>query len=378
MTATTGPLAGVRVLDMTRLAPGPYASMLLADLGAEVIAIGGGRSGLPVPAVSRGKEFISLDLKTADGRQALRTLVSEADVFMEGFRPRVADRLGAGYAELSALNPGLVYCSVTGYGQSGPMAQRAGHDINYLAIGGALGTFGPSDQPPVPPLNLVADFAGGGLLSAFGIVAALYDRNRTGKGRYIDSAMVDGVLSMMGMNFVDWQTPTLPGRGRGVLVGSMPFYRCYCCSDGRYVAVGALEVAFFERLWTTLDLGVVPDHFDRSTWDLIEKSLTAAFEKKTMAEWTAVFADVDACVTPVLEPHELSTFDQIVARDPEFSLDSVPVVPVFSDGPKRRVTDTRVKTEEVLRRAGLPEDSAHRAAAGGTPPMVTGLSWPPL
>lgn len=378
MTATPGPLAGVRVLDMTRLAPGPYASMLLADLGAEVIAIGGGRSGLPVPALSRGKEFISLDLKTADGRRALRTLVSEADVFMEGFRPGVADRLGAGYAELSARNPGLVYCSVTGYGQSGPMAQRAGHDINYLAIGGALGTFGPSDQPPVPPLNLVADFAGGGLLSAFGIVAALYDRNRTGKGRYIDSAMVDGVLSMMGMNFVDWQTPTLPGRGRGVLVGSMPFYRCYCCSDGRYVAVGALEVAFFERLWTTLDLGAVPDHFDRSTWDLIEKSLTAAFEKKTMAEWTAVFADVDACVTPVLEPHELSTFGQIAARDPEFSLDSVPVVPVFSDGPKRRTTDTRVKTEEVLRRAGLPDDSAHRAAAEGIPPSVTGLSWPPL
>ncbi|UNM99041.1 CaiB/BaiF CoA-transferase family protein [Rhodococcus opacus] len=168
MTATTGPLAGVRVLDMTRLAPGPYASMLLADLGADVIAIGGGRSGLPVPALSRGKEFISLDLKTEDGRQALRTLVSEADVFMEGFRPGVADRLGAGYAELSALNPGLVYCSVTGYGQGGPMAQRAGHDINYLAIGGALGVFGPSDQPPVPPLNLVADFAVGCCrLSAF-------------------------------------------------------------------------------------------------------------------------------------------------------------------------------------------------------------------
>ncbi|MDF3312078.1 CaiB/BaiF CoA-transferase family protein [Rhodococcus sp. T2V] len=378
MTATTGPLAGVRVLDMTRLAPGPYASMLLADLGADVIAIGGGRSGLPVPALARGKEFISLDLKTEDGRQALRTLVSEADVFMEGFRPGVADRLGAGYAELSALNPGLVYCSVTGYGQDGPMAHRAGHDINYLAIGGALGTFGPSDQPPVPPLNLVADFAGGGLLSAFGILGALYDRTRTGKGRYIDSAMVDGVLSMMGMNFVDWQTPTLPGRGRGVLVGSMPFYRCYRCSDGRYVAVGALEVAFFERLWTTLDLGAVPNHFDESTWDLIEKSLTAEFEKKTMVEWTAVFADVDACVTPVLEPHELSTFDQIVARDPGFALDSVPVVPVFCGGPKRRVTDTRVKTEEVLRRAGLPEDVAGRAAADGVPPSVTGLSWPPL
>lgn len=378
MTATTGPLAGVRVLDMTRLAPGPYASMLLADLGAEVIAIGGGRSGLPVPALSRGKEFISLDLKTTDGLDALHTLVSEADVFMEGFRPGVADKLGAGYAELSAVNPGLVYCSVTGYGQHGPMAQRAGHDINYLAIAGALGTFGPSDHPPTLPLNLVADFAGGGLLSAFGIVSALYDRTRTGKGRYIDAAMVDGVLSMMGMNFVDWQTPTLPGRGHGVLTGSMPFYRCYRCSDDRYVAVGALETAFFERLWTTLDLGAVPDHFDESTWDHIEKSLATAFETKTMAEWTTEFAEVDACVTPVLEPHELATFDQIVARDPAFALDSVPVVPVFSDGPTRRATDTHVKTEEVLRRAGVVEDLAHRAAADGVPSSVTGLSWPPL
>ncbi|WP_236950227.1 CaiB/BaiF CoA transferase family protein [Mycobacterium sp. MS1601] len=362
---------------MTRLAPGPYASMLLADLGAEVIAIGGGRSGLPVPALSRGKEFISLDLKTEAGRRSLHGLVSRADVFLEGFRPGVAAKLGAGYAELSALNPGLVYCSVTGYGQDGPMAQRAGHDINYLAVAGALGTFGPADQPPTPPLNLVADFAGGGLLSAFGILGALFDRTRTGRGRYIDSAMVDGVLSMMGMNFADWQTPTLAARGHGVLAGSVPFYRCYRCADGRYVAVGALEVAFFERLWTTLDLGEVPHHYDESTWELIEKSLTAAFETKTRAQWTAVFAEVDACVTPVLEPHELATFDQIVARDPHFALDSVPVVPVFSGGPARRDTDTRGKTEEVLRRNGIPEDVITRAVAC-TPSVVTGLSWPPL
>lgn len=378
MTATAGPLDGVRILDMTRLAPGPYASMLLADLGAEVIVIGGGRSGLPVPALSRGKRFIALDLKTDDGRQALRTLVSQSDVFMEGFRPGVADKLGAGYAELSDLNPGLIYCSVTGYGQSGPMAQRAGHDINYLAIGGALGTFGPAGSPPVPPLNLVADFAGGGLLSAFGIVSALYDKIRTGKGRYIDSAMVDGVLSMMGMNFVDWQTPNLPDRGQGVLTGSMPFYRCYRCADGRYVAVGALEVAFFERLWSTLALGAVPDHFDHSTWGHIEKTLTLEFEQKSMREWTAIFADVDACVTPVLEPHELSTFEQITARDPSFALHSVPVVPRFADGSTRRPTDTHLDTEEVLIRAGVPREIAARAAAEGVPTSVTGLSWPPL
>jgi len=166
--------------------------MLLADMGAEVIAVGGGRTGLPVPALSRGKQFITLDLKSDRGREALQKIVRESDVFMEGFRPGVGDRIGAGYGELSALNPGLVYCSLTGYGQTGPLSQRAGHDINYLAVGGALGTFGPPDGPPVPPLNLVADFAGGGMLAALGIIAALYERQRTGLGQHIDAAMIDG------------------------------------------------------------------------------------------------------------------------------------------------------------------------------------------
>lgn len=373
-----GPLAGIRVLDMTRLAPGPYASMLLADLGAEVIVIGGGRSGLPVPSLSRGKEFIALDLKSDDGRHALRQLVSEADVFMEGFRPGVAERLGAGYEELSKINPGLVYCSVTGYGQTGPLAQRAGHDINYLAAAGALGTFGPADQPPVPPLNLVADLGGGGMLSAFGIVSALYERSKTDKGRYIDSAMVDGVLSMMAMNFADWHTPTLPRRGEGVLAGTTPFYRCYSCSDNRYVAVGALETAFFAELWNTLDLGAVPDHFDRATWPSIEESLTDAFGTKPMAEWARIFAEVDACVTPVLEPHELASFEQIISRDPGFTLESVPVIPAFQDGPERRQTDMEPRTEKVLVRQGLDPELAARVAVQSERTAVTGLSWPPL
>lgn len=376
--APAGPLAGIRVLDMTRLAPGPYASMLLADLGAEVISIGGGRSGLPVPSLSRGKDFIALDLKSDGGRKALRQLVAEADVFMEGFRPGVVDRLGAGYGELSAINPRLVYCSVTGYGQTGPMAQRAGHDINYLAIAGALGTFGPAGQPPVPPLNLVADLGGGGMLSAFGIVSALYERSKTGKGRYIDSAMVDGVLSMMAMNFADWHTPTLPHRGGGVLNGAMPFYRCYSCSDDRYVAVGALETAFFGQLWETLDLGAIPDHFDRALWPFIEESLARTFVTKTMEEWTAVFAEVDACVTPVLEPHELASFEQIMNRDPDFTLDSVPVVPTFSKGPTRRETNTQSCTEAVLLRNGLEPEVAAAIAAQSDSAAVTGLSWPPL
>lgn len=374
----SGPLTGIKVLDMTRLAPGPYASMLMADLGAEVIAIGGGRSGLPVPSLSRGKDFIALDLKSDEGREALHKLVAGADVFMEGFRPGVAARLGAGYEELSAINPSLVYCSVTGYGQTGPMAQRAGHDINYLAMAGALGTFGPAGQPPTPPLNLVADLGGGGMLSAFGIVSALYERSQTGQGRYIDAAMVDGVMSMMAMNFADWQTPTLPGRGEGVLNGAMPFYRCYSCADERYVAVGALENGFFHLLWDTLGLGDVPDHFDKSQWPFIEQTLTNMFATKAMNEWAAIFADVDACVTPVLEPHELAADEQLFSRDPEFTLDSVPVVPVFSDGPGRRQTNTEESTEAVLLRNGFEPEAAAEIAEQSRAHAVTGLSWPPL
>jgi alpha-methylacyl-CoA racemase len=376
---TKGPLTGVRVLDMTRLAPGPYGSMLLADLGAEVIAIGGGRSGLPVPALSRGKEFVTLDLKTGEGRAALHRLVAESDVFMEGFRPGVADRIGAGYAELSELNPRLVYCSVTGYGQTGPMAQRAGHDINYLAVGGALGTFGPAGGPPVPPLNLVADFAGGGLLAAFGIVAALYERERSGRGQHIDTAMVDGVLSMMGMNFVDWHGPSLPRRGEGVLAGSMPAYRCYECSDGRFVAVGALENAFFTNLWQALGLGEVPDHFDPANFAEIENRLSQSFRQRPMAEWTEYFAEIDACVTPVLEPHELDRFPQIARRYRGFRADSVPAVPVYSrTGARPGPTDTADATERVLSRFGVAAQDARKAAGSADGSAVKGLRWPPI
>nr|WP_256493593.1 CaiB/BaiF CoA-transferase family protein [Pseudonocardia sp. McavD-2-B] len=376
---SSGPLTGIRVLDMTRLAPGPYGSMLLADLGAEVIAVGGGRSGLPVPALARGKQFVTLDLKTADGRAALHRLVEVSDVLMEGFRPGVADRIGAGYEELRRINPRLVYCSVTGYGQTGPLAQAAGHDINYAAVGGALGTFGPADGPPVPPLNLLADFAGGGLLAAFGIVSALYERERSGAGQYLDAAMVDGVLSMMGMNFADWGHRSLPARGEGVLTGSMPAYRCYPCADGRHVAVGALENAFFANLWAALELGEVPDHLDPENWTEIGERLTAAFATRDRDAWAERFAGVDACVTPVLEPHELAGFGQIKERYDGFDPGSVPPVPVFSRTAARAGhTDTADATEAVLTRLGVSADVARRVTAGGGGPAVTGLSWPPL
>lgn len=378
MNADAGPLSGIRVVDLSRLSPGPYGSMLLADLGADVVVVGGGRTGLPVSAFGRGKEFITLDLKSEDGHEALLELVRGADVFLEGFRPGVADRLGVGYEALSELNPKLVYCSVTGYGQTGMLASRAGHDINYLAVSGALGAFGPPDKPPIPPLNVLADFAGGGMLAAFGIVTALYERERSGRGQYIDAAMIDGVMSLMAMPFSDWQHPTFPSRGDGVLAGTMPAYRCYECADGRYVAVGALEDAFFERLWSTLDLGEVPNQFDRECWPEIEAALTSAFARRPRDEWSEVFSGIDACVTPVLAPDELATHPLVTSRHPDFRLDSVPAVPVLSrTRASRREMSMHDTTEASLAQRGINANLATRLAAVEHE-GPTGLSWPPM
>ena len=190
--APRGPLAGIRVVDLSRLAPGPYCTMLLADLGAEVIVVGGGRAAAVIPELSRGKTHIALNLKVPEGRAALHALVKTADVFVEGFRPGVADRIGAGYEELSVLNPRLVYCALTGFGQDGPRAKEAGHDITYLALSGVLGGMGPKGEPPEAPLNLVADFAAGSLLAAIGILAAVIEAKTSGQGQFIDAAMMDG------------------------------------------------------------------------------------------------------------------------------------------------------------------------------------------
>lgn len=271
--------------------------MLLCDLGAEVIVAGGGRAGPPVSTFARGKTFITLDLKSPEGQAALQLLVRTADVLIEGFRPGVADRLGAGYAAMSAINPRLIYCSLTGYGQSGPRAQDAGHDINYLAYTGVLGSMGPTDGPPALPLNAIADMAGGGMVAVIGILAALHERSRTGQGQHIDAAMVDGCLSLIAMHFPVWGTEAMPGRGDGLIAGNAPFYRCYTCADGGHVAVGSLEPQFFRALWTTLALGDLPDHMDRRTWPDIEARLYAAFRSQTRAHWTALFEGQQACVT---------------------------------------------------------------------------------
>lgn len=374
-----GPLTGVRVVDLSRLAPGPYCTMLLADLGAEVIVVGGGRSGLPVTELSRGKKFISLDLKSSAGRDALHRLVKTADVLIEGFRPGVADRIGAGYAELSALNPRLVYCSMTGYGQDGPRAREAGHDINYLAIAGVLGAVGPKSEVSYPPLNLLADFGAGGLLAAFGIVTALFEARGSGRGQHVDAAMVDGCLSMMAMHFPVWQTSVMPGRGDGLITGNAPFYRCYFCADGRQVSVGALEVAFFKALWTVLDLGDVPDHMDKATWPLIEQTLDKVFRSKPREHWEALFAGTDACVAPVLSPDEVWGEAQNKHRHPASSHASVPAIPRFSRTPSMSSDlDRSDHSRDVLASLGMTNDQITAAVPSDPASAVEGLSWPPV
>jgi alpha-methylacyl-CoA racemase len=368
----------VTVLDLSRLAPGPYGSMLMADLGARVIVVGGGRTGLPVPALSAGKEFIRLDLKSDAGLTALRGLAAQADVVIEGFRPGVADRLGVGYEALAEVNPRVVYCSVTGYGQTGRLAQRAGHDINYLAVSGALATFGPSDQPPVPPLNLLADFAGGGMLAVIGILSAMVEREQSGRGQHVDAAMVDGVLSLMTMDFADWGSPTLPRRGEGVLSGTMPVYRCYRCSDDQFVAVGALEDQFFLTLWSTLGLGELPDHLDPAQWPSIAATLEVVFASRTRDEWSEVFEDLDACVTPVIRPDEVSNHPYLTTRHAELTRENTPVVPRLSRTPgRRRPMQGADVTKEVLHTAGVEPDVRDAVSDRSAQP-VTGLSWPPV
>ena len=372
-------LQGVRVLDLTRLAPGPYCTMLLADMGADVIVVGGGAGSLPIAALARGKRFIQLNLKSPDGRDAFHRLAATADVVVEGYRPGVTERLGIDYETLRGFNPKIIYCSLTGYGQSGPLSQEAGHDLNYLAVSGALGSFGPEADVPAFPLNLLADFAGGSLFAAFGIILALYDRAASGKGQYIDASMVDGCMSMMTMHFKDWGHPVLQARGDGLVAGNAPFYRCYRCADGRFVAVGALERRFFENLWRTLGYSdpPPPNHLDRATWPALFARFERSFLERSRDAWTAIFEGRDACVSPVLNPSEALCHPHNRGRHPNLGNQAI-VAPILSEtlgSPKPINLDD--KTVEVLTGLGYSTADA-KLIANAASEKLSGLAWPPL
>ena len=317
-----GPLEGMTVIEIAALGPGPFCAMVLADLGADVIRVDrkGGDAGAPLAAtdpLNRGRRSLALDLKNAEAAGVVLRLVEKADVLLEGFRPGVAERLGIGPAACLGRNPGLVYGRMTGWGQGGPLAMRAGHDIDYLAVAGVLHHLGRAGQPPTPPLNLVADFGGGGMLLALGVLAALWERARSGKGQVVDAAMVDGSALLFamfhGMRAAGAWTDE---RGANLLDTGAPFYDCYETADGGFVAVGALEPQFFFGLCAGLgiDPNSLPFQFDREGWPALRERLAAASRTRTREEWEQVFAGIDGCVAPVLTMGEAARHPHNQAR----------------------------------------------------------------
>jgi alpha-methylacyl-CoA racemase len=305
-----GPLAGLRVVELAGLGPAPFCAMLLADLGAEVVRVE--RTGQPPPrpgapdrrlVLTRGRPAVGVDLTHPDGTALVLRLVEGADALVEGFRPGVMERLGLGPDACLGRNPRLVYGRVTGYGQEGPLAAAPGHDVNYLALAGVLSAVGRAGEPPVPPLNLVGDFGGGAMLLAVGILAALWERARSGRGQVVDAAMVDGAALLAAMVFEmralgQWNE----ARGTNVVDTGAPYYEVYETADGRYLAVGAIEPAFYRAFMRGLgyDEATMPHQNDRASWPEVKAEVAARIRSRTRQAWLAVFDGTDACVTPVL------------------------------------------------------------------------------
>ncbi|MGF6884469.1 alpha-methylacyl-CoA racemase [Nocardia sp. GAS34] len=369
----SGPLSGLRVVELAGIGPGPHAAMILADLGADVIRVDRPNStavdvldGNP-DYVLRSRRSVTADLKDYADRAFVRRLVAAADVLIEGFRPGVAERLGLGPEACTDLNPGLIYVRITGWGQQGDKAQHAGHDINYIAMTGALGAIGRATGTPVPPLNLVGDFGGGSMFAVVGVLAALYERTRSGRGQVVDAAMVDGVSVLSQMMwcmraFGLWSSE----RGSNLLDGGAPFYDTYRCADGAYVAVGAIEPQFYQALLDGLGLADtdLPRQHDRSGWPTLRAEFSAAFMSRTRDHWCAVFEGSDACVTPVLMFDEVATDSYLRERGTVIEIDGVmqaAPAPRFSRTPAR----TPRRLEVVDRKSLLREwsDDGHRHAA---------------
>jgi alpha-methylacyl-CoA racemase len=325
MTSARPPLAGVRALEMAGIGPAPFAAMSLADLGADVVRVDrpvGAEMSTGPPErdlLNRGKRSVVLDVKHPDGLDAVLRLVDTADVLVEGFRPGVMERLGLGPDVLLQRNPRLVFVRVTGWGQSGPLAMTAGHEINYLAIGGVLGALGPSDGPPQVPLPLIGDYGGCGAYAVIGVLAALFEASRTGRGQVVDVGMVDGVAHLMSATYSmlgagRWND----ARGTNLLDGGSPYYAVYETADGGHVSVGALETPFFTALLHGLDIDQdtfdPADQLDEAQWPRLREVVAERFRARSRDEWTAHFAGTDACVAPVLGLRESLTHPHIAAR----------------------------------------------------------------
>ena len=343
-----GPLEGYRIIEIAGIGPGQFCGMLLADMGARLVRIdnpAGGDRGVAMPAeynlMNRSRPVIGVDLKDPEGADLVLRLCAGADALFEGFRPGVMERLGLGPDDCMARNPRLVYGRVTGWGQEGPLAARAGHDTNYIALAGALGMLGDADRPPPVPLNLIGDFGGGGLYLALGMLAAMLEANRSGKGQVVDAAMVDGTASMLTL-FYGMLAGGLWTDRRGVNLfdGSAPFVRSYETRDGRYVAVCAIERRFFAALLDALDTDEIDpvDQYNAQAWPDQHRIFERLFKSRTRDEWTQAFAGRDACFAPVLTLTEAARHPHAKARQSHLSIDGVlqpAPAPRFSRTPSR-------------------------------------------
>lgn len=368
-------LDGLRVIELASIGPGPHAGMLLGDLGADVVRVERptAMTQLLDPAqdfLLRNRRSIVADLREPAQHADVLALIERADVLMEGYRPGVAERLGIGPEQCLERNPRLVYGRMTGWGQDGPLARTAGHDINYIALTGALNLLGGRGEKPVAPLNLVGDFGGGSLYLVVGILAALWERERSGRGQVVDAAMVDGVSSLIAMYWAlsergAWSAE----RGTNMTDGGAPFYDTYRCRDGRYVAVGAVEPAFYAQLLEGLGLdpSALPEQMDRARWPFVRERFAAIFATRDRDVWASIFADTDACVTPVLDMLEAAENPHLRARDTiarAFGQNQPAPAPRFSRSPPPPIaapSEPDADREAILRDWGIRAPAADAA-----------------
>lgn len=383
-----GPLSGVRIVEMSNIGPAPFCGMLLADLGAEVVSVQrlatsdlGFEIDRRYDLLNRSKQAVAIDLKSPAGVEVVKDMVARADMLIEGFRPGVMERLGLGPDVCLGLNPRLVYGRMTGWGQEGPLAQTAGHDINYIALAGALAAIGPKGGAPAVPLNLVGDFAGGSLYLAMGLLAALLDARQSGEGQVVDAAMVDGVASLLTMHIGYRQAKFWNlERGTNSVDGGAPWYTTYPTSDGRWMAVGAVEKRFYREFIDKLGLDpkALPGQYDEKRWDELRAILGAEFLKKTRAEWEQVFEGSDACVSPVLDMDEAPLHPAARTRKTYLDLGGVmepAPAPRFSRTPaavKNAPPDPKEMTASTLSRWGIVQERIDKLEQAGVLPARAG------
>ena len=363
-----GPLKDIKVIEMAGIGPAPFCGMILADMGAEVISVeritAAGR-GSSADIASRGKKSIAVDIRKPEGQEIIKKLIDSADVLIEGFRPGVMEKNNLGPDTLLNINPKLIYGRMTGWGQSGPLANAAGHDINYIALSGVLGAIGKKESPPPPPLNLIGDFGGGGMLLALGVCAALNTVNKEGKGQVIDAAMTEGSALLMSMMYGMLSSGIwTDSRDSNLLDGAAHFYGCYECKDGKFVSIGSIEPQFYALLREkmNIDEDIFDNQMDKTSWSALRENLEIRFKEKTRDEWCEIMEGTDICFAPVLSMSEAIKHDHNVERNSFFNLDNViqpSPAPKFSYS-KSEVSHPPVKvgthTKEIMSSLGLDEE----------------------